>query len=84
MEETSSLDDGPTQDPISASLGLVSDANSIRENIVDEFTCEVNNAVMWKISAFYYNFASSTVNAKSSEDIYLEEANEYQLEIEIR
>jgi len=33
-------DDGPTQDPISASLGLVSDANSIRENIVDEFTCE--------------------------------------------
>ena len=34
-------DTGPTQDPISASLGLVNDANSIRENIVDEFTCEV-------------------------------------------
>ena len=31
---------GPTQDPISASLGLVSDADSIRENIVDEFSCE--------------------------------------------
>ena len=35
-------DTGPTQDPISASLGLVNDANSIRENIVDEFTCEVS------------------------------------------
>ena len=34
---------GPTQDPISASLGLVNDANSIRENIVDEFTCEVRH-----------------------------------------
>ena len=34
-------DTGPTQDPISASLGLVNDANTIRENIVDEFTCEV-------------------------------------------
>ena len=33
-------DDGPTQDPISAELGLVADSNSIRENIVDEFTCE--------------------------------------------
>jgi len=33
-------DDGPTQDPISASLGLVSDADTIRENIVDEFTCD--------------------------------------------
>ena len=29
-----------TQDPISASLGLISDANSIREQIVDEFSCE--------------------------------------------
>ena len=33
-------EDGPTQDPISASLGLVADSNSIRENIVDEFTCD--------------------------------------------
>ena len=33
-------DDGPTQDPISAGLGLVSDADTIRENIVDEFTCD--------------------------------------------
>ena len=33
-------DDGPTQDPISASLGLVSDADTIRENIVDEFSCD--------------------------------------------
>merc|ERR1719431_72740 len=33
-------DSGPTQDPISASLGLVADSNSIRENIVDKFTCE--------------------------------------------
>merc|ERR1712088_287846 len=33
-------DDGPTQDPISAELGLVADSNSIRENIVDEFTCD--------------------------------------------
>jgi len=32
--------DGPTQDPISAQLGLVADSNSIRENIVDEFTCD--------------------------------------------
>jgi len=32
-------DDGPTQDPISASLGLISDSLSIRQNIVDEFTC---------------------------------------------
>ncbi|XP_023332376.1 uncharacterized protein LOC111704380 [Eurytemora carolleeae] len=33
-------DDGPTQDPISAALGLPSDSDSIRNNIVDEFTCE--------------------------------------------
>ena len=33
-------DDGPTQDPISAGLGLVSDADTIRDNIVDEFTCD--------------------------------------------
>lgn len=32
--------DGPTQDPISAQLGLVADSKTIRENIVDEFTCE--------------------------------------------
>ena len=50
-------DDGPTQDPISASLGLVNDANTIRENIVDEFTCEVRLSVpvsvsSWRISTF--------------------------------
>ena len=50
-------DDGPTQDPISASLGLVNDANTIRENIVDEFTCEVRLSVpvsvsCWRISTF--------------------------------
>jgi len=33
-------DEGPTQDPISAQLGLVADSKTIRENIVDEFTCD--------------------------------------------
>jgi len=33
-------DDGPTQDPISASLGLSSGSRDIRENLVDTFTCD--------------------------------------------
>jgi len=33
-------DDGPTQDPISASLGLSSGSLDIRANLVDTFTCD--------------------------------------------